>query len=107
MGDDRTKARTTVGKSHLLIILGFCTTPIMFVLGSMNWMAPEVLERPYDERSDVWSLGCITLEMATCGFMDVRFNLLIQRLCLRIQTGCCRRLKVQQRCFKLNSLRKY
>ncbi|XP_062514884.1 serine/threonine kinase-like domain-containing protein STKLD1 [Corticium candelabrum] len=50
LGDDRTKARTTVG--------------------SMNWMAPEVLERPYDERSDVWSLGCITLEMATCGFMD-------------------------------------
>lgn len=25
----------------------------------------------YDERSDVWSLGCIFLEMATCGFMDV------------------------------------
>lgn len=25
----------------------------------------------YDERSDVWSLGCIILEMATCGFMDV------------------------------------
>ena len=36
----------------------------------MNWMAPEVLERPYDERSDVWSLGCITLEMTTCGFYD-------------------------------------
>ena len=38
--------------------------------GSMNWMAPEVLERPYDERSDVWSAGCIALEMATCGFYD-------------------------------------
>eukprot|EP00118_Oscarella_pearsei_P003089 m.12872 g.12872 ORF g.12872 m.12872 type:complete len:657 (+) comp24349_c0_seq3:630-2600(+) len=50
LGDARTKARTTVG--------------------SMNWMAPEVLERPYDERSDVWSLGCITLEMTTCGFQD-------------------------------------
>ena len=36
----------------------------------MNWMAPEVLERPYDERSDVWSAGCIALEMATCGFYD-------------------------------------
>ena len=35
-------------------------------------MAPEVLERPYDERSDVWSLGCIVLDAATCGFFDVR-----------------------------------
>ena len=25
----------------------------------------------YDERSDVWSLGCIILELATCGFLDV------------------------------------
>ena len=42
----------------------------------MNWMAPEVLERPYDERSDIWSLGCIVLEMITCDLMDVRkFNL--------------------------------
>ena len=36
----------------------------------MNWMAPEVLERPYDERSDVWSLGCIALELVTCGLYD-------------------------------------
>lgn len=33
-------------------------------------MAPEVVERPYDERSDIWSLGCILLDAATCGFMD-------------------------------------
>ncbi len=45
--------------------------PVMLdVIGSMNWMAPEVLERPYDERSDVWSVGCITLEMATCATCD-------------------------------------
>jgi len=50
LGDHRTKTRTTVG--------------------SMNWMAPEVLERPYDERSDVWSLGCIILELTTCHFLD-------------------------------------
>ena len=36
----------------------------------MNWMAPEVLERPYDERSDVWSLGCIVLELITYGLFD-------------------------------------
>lgn len=50
MNDARTRTRTTVG--------------------TMNWMAPEVLERPYDERSDVWSLGCIVLDAATCGFFD-------------------------------------
>ena len=50
MGDARTKTRTTVG--------------------SMNWMAPEVMERPYDERSDVWSLGCIILEACTCSFLN-------------------------------------
>lgn len=50
MGDARTRTRTTVG--------------------SMNWMAPEVMERPYDERSDVWSFGCIILELATCSFLD-------------------------------------
>ncbi|XP_074655282.1 serine/threonine kinase-like domain-containing protein STKLD1 [Tubulanus polymorphus] len=50
MDDSRTKTRTAIG--------------------SMNWMAPEVMERPYDERSDVWSLGCIILEMTTCGFLD-------------------------------------
>lgn len=50
MDDARTRTRTTVG--------------------TMNWMAPEVLERPYDERSDVWSLGCILLELATTGFLD-------------------------------------
>lgn len=37
----------------------------------MNWMAPEVMERPYDERSDVWGVGCILLELATCGILDV------------------------------------
>ncbi|EDO43287.1 predicted protein [Nematostella vectensis] len=51
MDDVRTRTRTTVG--------------------TMNWMAPEVLEKPYDERSDVWSLGCIILEMATCKIMDI------------------------------------
>ena len=33
-------------------------------------MAPEVLDRPYDERSDVWSAGCIALELATCTKYD-------------------------------------
>eukprot|EP01147_Barroeca_monosierra_P001697 gene1697-4821_t len=39
-------------------------------VGTMNYMAPEVLERPYNEKSDIWSLGCIILDAATCGFLD-------------------------------------
>ena len=29
------------------------------------YMAPEVMTQAYDERSDVWSLGCMLLEMTT------------------------------------------
>jgi len=39
-------------------------------VGTMAWMAPEVMEKPYDDRSDVWSLGCIVLDAATCAFLD-------------------------------------
>eukprot|EP01137_Pigoraptor_chileana_P011475 Opistho-2@62412 len=50
MEDTRVKTRTSVG--------------------TLNWMAPEVLDRPYDERSDVWSLGCILLQMSTINVLD-------------------------------------
>lgn len=34
--------------------------------GSVPWMAPEVVkETGYGRRSDIWSLGCTILEMAT------------------------------------------
>lgn len=33
----------------------------------------EVLEKAYDERSDMWSMGCILLDIVTCGFLDVGF----------------------------------
>lgn len=37
------------------------------------WMAPETLEQwKWSEKSDVWSLGCILLEMLTCHKLDVR-----------------------------------
>ena len=39
----------------------------------------------YDERSDVWSLGCIILEMATCGFMDVSdYHIVSKKLLLHL-----------------------
>ncbi|XP_038601404.1 serine/threonine kinase-like domain-containing protein STKLD1 [Tachyglossus aculeatus] len=34
-----------------------------------SWMSPEALEFSFSEKSDIWSLGCILLEMATCSFL--------------------------------------
>ena len=36
-----------------------------FDAGMMNWMAPEVLEQRYDEKSDTWAIGCLVLELTT------------------------------------------
>ena len=33
--------------------------------GSVPWMAPELYEQKYNERSDIWSLGCTLLEITT------------------------------------------
>eukprot|EP01135_Chromosphaera_perkinsii_P010539 Nk52_evm49s2152 gene=Nk52_evmTU49s2152 len=51
MEDDRTRTRTTVG--------------------TLSWCAPEVLDQAqYDERSDIWSLGCILIALATTKVYD-------------------------------------
>lgn len=60
----------TIGDFGVATVMNDARTRTRTTVGTMNWMAPEVLERPYDERSDVWSLGCIVLDAATCGFFD-------------------------------------
>ncbi|XP_027622418.1 serine/threonine kinase-like domain-containing protein STKLD1 isoform X5 [Tupaia chinensis] len=35
-----------------------------------SWMAPEALDFSFSQKSDIWSLGCIILDMVTCSFMD-------------------------------------
>ncbi|XP_021050668.1 serine/threonine kinase-like domain-containing protein STKLD1 [Mus pahari] len=34
-----------------------------------SWMAPEALKFSFSSKSDIWSLGCIILDMATCSFL--------------------------------------
>ncbi|XP_071457230.1 serine/threonine kinase-like domain-containing protein STKLD1 isoform X5 [Marmota flaviventris] len=35
-----------------------------------SWMAPEALDFTFSQMSDVWSLGCIMLDMASCSFLN-------------------------------------
>ncbi|XP_072488937.1 serine/threonine kinase-like domain-containing protein STKLD1 isoform X2 [Notamacropus eugenii] len=35
-----------------------------------SWMAPEALEFVFSPKSDIWSLGCIILDMASCSYMN-------------------------------------
>ncbi|KFV64136.1 putative inactive protein kinase-like SgK071, partial [Dryobates pubescens] len=35
-------------------------------LGSKAWMAPEASVFSFTEKSDIWSLGCVLLDMLTC-----------------------------------------
>ncbi|KAL6085452.1 hypothetical protein STEG23_004654 [Scotinomys teguina] len=35
-----------------------------------SWMAPEALKFSFSCKSDIWSLGCIILDMATCSFLN-------------------------------------
>lgn len=34
-------------------------------------MAPEVLDVAHNKKTDVWSVGCIILEMTTCQHTDI------------------------------------
>lgn len=36
-----------------------------------SWMAPEALNFSFSQQADIWSLGCIILDMVSCSFMEV------------------------------------
>uniref|UniRef100_A0A8C3W671 Serine/threonine kinase like domain containing 1 n=1 Tax=Catagonus wagneri TaxID=51154 RepID=A0A8C3W671_9CETA len=44
-----------------------------------SWMAPEALNFSFSQKSDIWSLGCIILDMASCSFMETREAVLLRR----------------------------
>ncbi|KAF3820959.1 hypothetical protein GH733_011112 [Mirounga leonina] len=35
-----------------------------------SWMAPEALNFSFSQKSDIWSLGCIILDMVSCSFIN-------------------------------------
>ncbi|XP_058158654.1 serine/threonine kinase-like domain-containing protein STKLD1 isoform X2 [Dasypus novemcinctus] len=44
-----------------------------------SWMAPEALKFTFSQKSDIWSLGCILLDMASCSFLDETQALLLRK----------------------------
>eukprot|EP00056_Hartaetosiga_gracilis_P002485 m.54025 g.54025 ORF g.54025 m.54025 type:complete len:605 (+) comp11071_c0_seq4:95-1909(+) len=59
-----------LGDFGVATVMEGAKTKTRTTVGTMNYMAPEVLERPYNEKSDIWSLGCIILDAATCAFLN-------------------------------------
>jgi len=44
-----------------------------FLLGALSYTAPEIFESgQYTIQSDIYSLGCILLDMITCDTLTVR-----------------------------------
>eukprot|EP01125_Pyxidicula_operculata_P008292 TRINITY_DN2796_c0_g1_i2.p1 TRINITY_DN2796_c0_g1~~TRINITY_DN2796_c0_g1_i2.p1 ORF type:complete len:717 (+),score=144.25 TRINITY_DN2796_c0_g1_i2:48-2198(+) len=51
----------------LAIIVPEDTNQVNGICGSKYWMAPEVITgKPYSFEADIWSLGCVCIEMITC-----------------------------------------
>ncbi|KAM8803999.1 serine/threonine kinase-like domain-containing protein STKLD1 [Rhynchonycteris naso] len=44
-----------------------------------SWMAPEALKFSFSQKADIWSLGCIILDMVTCSFMEATEAMLLRK----------------------------
>ncbi|EPQ11202.1 Protein kinase-like protein SgK071 [Myotis brandtii] len=44
-----------------------------------SWMAPEALGFSFSPKADVWSLGCIVLDMVSCSFMEATEAMLLRK----------------------------
>ncbi|KAM6184007.1 serine/threonine kinase-like domain-containing protein STKLD1 [Erethizon dorsatum] len=54
-----------------------------------SWMAPEALSFSFSQKSDIWSLGCIILDLASCSFLN-GMEAMHLRKSLRQQPGSLR-----------------
>ncbi|XP_053523762.1 serine/threonine kinase-like domain-containing protein STKLD1 [Artibeus jamaicensis] len=43
-----------------------------------SWMAPEALDFHFTEKADIWSLGCIILDMVSCSFLGATEAMLLR-----------------------------
>ncbi|XP_071097519.1 serine/threonine kinase-like domain-containing protein STKLD1 [Haliotis cracherodii] len=59
-----------LGDFGVATIMSDAKTCTRNTVGTTNYMAPEVQDNPYDERSDMWALGCILFEMTTTAMFD-------------------------------------
>ncbi|XP_045052823.2 serine/threonine kinase-like domain-containing protein STKLD1 [Desmodus rotundus] len=44
-----------------------------------SWMAPEALNFSFTQKSDIWSLGCIILDMVSCSFLGATEAMLLRK----------------------------
>ncbi|XP_023485015.2 serine/threonine kinase-like domain-containing protein STKLD1 isoform X6 [Equus przewalskii] len=52
-----------------------------------SWMAPEALKFSFSQKSDIWSLGCIILDMASCSFMNKTEAMLLRKSIRTVPEG--------------------
>ena len=49
----------------------------MKILGAYDYTAPEIIDaQSYDEKSDIWSIGAILLDICTTSCYNVIINIL-------------------------------
>ncbi|XP_054440690.1 serine/threonine kinase-like domain-containing protein STKLD1 [Pteronotus mesoamericanus] len=44
-----------------------------------SWMAPEALNFSFTQKADIWSLGCIILDMLSCSFLGATEAMLLRK----------------------------
>lgn len=74
MRDAKTKTRIQPGK--LPFVSENITNLSLKLSGAYDYTAPEIIDaQSYDEKSDIWSIGAILLDICTTSLYDVSFIL--------------------------------
>lgn len=64
-----------IGDYGILTIMKDARTKARIPPGAFDYVAPEVIDsQEYNEKTDIWSLGCVLLDMATTALYDVNLN---------------------------------